>query len=161
MGLNKPLGFASGFIQSLPRRLFSPTQLYSSPLEQWHSQSGISEGAKAVARLYRLRSDRFARSVARPQHGKYFPLQYTGSPGSVLMAVWVTYSIHWYCLKGAEVEHLLLTTCTYYIIAILVDIAKRTTADSAKCVSNAKAKKWGGPAPPPPPPGPPLATLLH
>ena len=71
------------------------------------------------------------------------------------MAVWVTYSIHWYCLKGAEVKHLLLTTCTYYIIAILVDIAKRTTADSAKHVSNAKysRKKVGGP-------GLTLATLL-
>ena len=72
------------------------------------------------------------------------------------MAVWVTYSIHWYCLKGAEVEHLLLTTRTYYIIAILVDIAKRATADSAKRVSNVyqtrsrgiAAKKWGGRAPP-------------
>ena len=36
------------------------------------------------------------------------------------------YTGTWYCLKGAEVKHLLLTTCTYYIIiAILVDIAKR------------------------------------
>ena len=86
-----------------------------------------------IGRFYRLRSGRFVHSAK-----KCFPLQYTGRPGSVLMAVWVTYSIHWYCLKGAEVEHLLLTTCTYYIIAILVDIAKRANADSAKRVSNAK-----------------------
>ena len=84
------------------------------------------------------------------------------------MAVWVTYSIHWYCSKGAEVKHLLLTTCTYYIIAILVDIAKRATADSAKRVSIYSRKKVGG-GPGPTlttlggalaPPGPPLATLL-
>ena len=83
------------------------------------------------------------------------------------MAVWVTYSIHWYCSKGAEVKHLLLTTCTYYIIAILVDIAKRATADSAKRVSIYRRKKVGGPGPTLTtlggalaPPGPPLATLL-
>ena len=83
------------------------------------------------------------------------------------MAVWVTYSIHWYCSKGAEVKHLLLTTCTYYIIAILVDIAKRATADSAKRVSIYSRKKVGGPGPTLTtlggalaPPGPPLATLL-
>ena len=73
------------------------------------------------------------------------------------MAVWVTYSIHWYCLKGAEVEHLLLTTCTYYIIAILVEIAKRATADSAKRVSNAKYRQKVGGGGGQGPPGPPLS----